>query len=256
MNSSTPYLLSTVTFQELKKRTVQLAVLPWGATEAHNYHLPYGTDNIEAEHIASAAAALAWNAGTDLIVLPVIPFGVNTGQADILLDMNLNPSTQRAILGDLITVLNRQGIQKLLIVNSHGGNDFKAILRELGLQFPEMMLCTCNWFQSLNRSEYFEEPGDHADELETSLMLHIAPETVRPLQIAGTGAEKRPRIQAFREGWAWMERKWSQVTEDTGTGNPHKSTAEKGAAYFEQVTKKMARLMTDIALADRNDLYL
>lgn len=255
MNQSTPYLLSSVTYQELKNRNVQLAVLPWGATEAHNYHLPYGTDNIEAVHIASKAAEIAWNEGTDLVVLPVIPFGVNTGQSDILLDMNLNPSTQRAILFDLITVLNRQGIYKLLIVNSHGGNDFKAILRELGLQFPEMMLCTCNWFQSVKRTDYFEEPGDHADELETSLMLHIAPETVRPLDMAGNGSEKRPRIEAFREGWAWMERKWSQVTEDTGTGNPRKSTPEKGAAYFEAVTLKMARLMTDIARADQGDLY-
>ena len=46
--------------------------------------------------------------GAKLKILPNIPFGVNTGQADITLDMNLNPSTQLAILADIIEVLNRQ----------------------------------------------------------------------------------------------------------------------------------------------------
>ena len=110
---------------------------------------------------------------TEDLVLPTIPFGVNTGQADIKLDMNINPSTQAAILNDIIEVLNRQNIQKLLIVNGHGGNDFKPILRELGLKFPKMFLSYCNWFNSIPKEKYFEHNGDHADEMETSLLLYL-----------------------------------------------------------------------------------
>ncbi len=197
-----PYILAETNWKYVKDATYDVAILPWGATEAHNYHLPYATDNIEATAIASEAARIAWDKGAKVIVLPTIPFGVNTGQADIKLDINIYPSTQLAILSDIIEVLNRQKIYKLLIVNSHGGNDFKQIIRELGLKFPAMFLSTCNWFQSLDKTKYFTEMGDHADEMETSLILHLAPHLVLPLQEAGKAKAKKPIIKEFSEGWA------------------------------------------------------
>lgn len=47
-----PYILAETNWKEIKAQPFQLAILPWGATEAHNYHLPYGTDNYEATYIA------------------------------------------------------------------------------------------------------------------------------------------------------------------------------------------------------------
>ena len=250
-----PYLLSENNWKNIKNENFDLAILPWGATEAHNYHLPYGTDNYEADSIAAESAKIAWEKGAKVIVLPTIPFGVNTGQADILLDINLNPSTQFAIINDIVEVLNRQGIKKLLILNSHGGNDFKTILRELGLKYPEMFLSTSNWFQALDKSKYFDKEGDHADEMETSLLLYLRPDLVRPLEEAGDGNDKKPKIKAFSEGWLWAERKWSQISEDTGVGNPKMGTTEKGKAFFKDITEKMAQAMVDIAAADIEDLY-
>lgn len=250
-----PYILAETNWKHVKDEDYEVAILPWGATEAHNYHLPYATDNIEATAIAGEAARIAWDNGAKIIVLPTIPFGVNTGQADIKLDINLYPSTQQAILSDIIEVLNRQKIYKLLIVNSHGGNDFKQIIRELGLKFPDMFLSTCNWFQAMDKTKYFAEMGDHADEMETSLILHLAPHLVLPLQEAGNGKAKKNKITAFSEGWAWAERKWSQVTEDTGIGDPSFSTKEKGELFFNAITQKMADLMVALAKADKHDLY-
>lgn len=250
-----PYILAETNWKEIKAQPFQLAILPWGATEAHNYHLPYGTDNFEATYIAEKSAEIAWSQGAHPIVLPTIPFGVNTGQPDILLDINLNPTTQLAILRDIITVLNRQGIHKLLILNSHGGNDFKTLLRELGLQFPNMLLVTCNWFQTLDKSLYFENGGDHADEMETSIILHLFPHLVLPLELAGDGAAKKPKIEAFKQGWAWSERKWSQVTADTGIGDPRKSTAEKGAFYLDELTKTLGNFIHELSLIDKSDFY-
>ncbi len=250
-----PYILAETNWKYVKDTHIELAILPWGATEAHNYHMPYGTDIIEADAIAAEAARLAYDAGAKVIVLPTIPFGVNTGQADIKLDMNLNPSTQLAILADLIEVLNRQGIYKLLIVNSHGGNDFKTMLRELGLKFPKMFLCTCNWFQSLDKTLYFENKGDHADEMETSLVMYLAPHLVMPLFEAGNGAEKKHKIKALSEGWAWTERKWSKITADTGVGDPSASSVEKGVKYFTDVTKKLSQLMVNISVCNIDDMY-
>jgi creatinine amidohydrolase len=250
-----PYILAENNWKNIKDSHFDLAILPWGATEAHNYHLPYGTDIIEADHIAAASAKIAWEQGAKVIVLPTIPFGVNTGQADITLDINLNPSTQLAIVSDIVEVLNRQGIYKLLLLNSHGGNDFKPILRELGLKYPAMFLSTCSWFQALDKKLYFSNLGDHADEMETSLILHLAPHLVLPLHEAGNGKEKKNKIPAFREGWVWAERKWSQVTDDTGIGNPALSTAEKGEHYFTDVTNKIGEMLVELAACDINNLY-
>jgi creatinine amidohydrolase len=250
-----PYILAEATWKFIKDAPIDLAVLPWGATEAHNYHLPYGTDVIEADLIAAESARIGWEKGAKVIVLPTIPFGVNTGQSDIRLDINLNPSTQLIILSDIIEVLNRQGIYKLLILNSHGGNDFKTMLRELGLRFPSMFLSTCNWFQALDKSRYFDNDGDHADEMETSLVLHLRPELVLPLNEAGDGREKKMKIRAFTEKWAWAERKWSQISADTGVGNPHASTAAKGEQYFKDVTEKIGGFIFDLSRADTSDMY-
>lgn len=250
-----PYILKEANWKDLQNHRFELAVLPWGATEAHNYHMPYGTDVYEADAVAEEAGRKAWENGANVTILPTVPFGVNTGQSDIYLDMNLNPSTQLAILSDLIEVLDRQGLKKLLIVNSHGGNDFKTALRELGLKFPDMLLFTCNWFQALDKPTYFEEGGDHADELETSLIMHLHPQLVLPLEEAGMGKEKKSVIAGVREKWAWTERKWSQVTEDTGIGNPKKASPEKGRRYFEDVTDKVADLILDICSVHPGELY-
>lgn len=250
-----PYILAENNWKTLKEASFDVAILPWGACEAHNYHLPYGTDIIEADHVAAESARIAWEKGAKVIVLPTIPFGVNTGQADVFLDMNMNPSTQMAILRDVVEVLSRQGIHKLIILNSHGGNDFKTMIRELGLKYPDMFLCSCNWYQALVQSKYFDNKDDHAGEMETSVILHLAPHLVRPLAEAGDGKAKKFKIAAMREGWAWAERKWTQVTKDTGVGDPRKASAEKGARYFKDLTEKVATFFSDVAAADAKNLY-
>jgi len=249
-----PYILAETTWWSVKDTSFEVVVLPWGATEAHNYHLPYATDNIQCEYLAAEAARIAWEQGAKVVVLPIIPFGVNTGQLDVTLDMNLNPSTQLAILRDLVQVLARQGIPKLMLLNGHGGNDFKQMLRQLQAEFPTVFLSTATLFKIVDRNRFFSAPGDHADEMETSAMLHIAPHLVRPLAEAGDGAAKQFRIKALRE-WAWAQREWSQVTADTGSGNPAAATAEKGEAFLRAITQEIGQFLVELAAADPQDLY-
>lgn len=251
-----PYILAENNWKTIKDIKFDVAVLPWGACEAHNYHLPYGTDIIEAEEIAAEGARLACEQNAKVIVLPAIPFGVNTGQFDVLLDMNMNPTTQFAVLRDVIETLNRQGIYKLIILNSHGGNDFKTMIRELGLKFPNMFLSSCDWFKSIDQKEFFVNKDDHAGEMETSLIMHLRPHLVRPLTEAGDGKAKKFRFKAMQEGWAWAERKWMQVTNDTGVGDPREASAEKGERYFKAVTQKVSQFFVEIAKTNKDDFYV
>jgi creatinine amidohydrolase len=249
-----PYVLSEVTWKSVRETAYEIAVLPWGATEAHNYHLPYGTDVFESQAIATEAARLAWGRGALTAVLPTIPFGVNTGQLDIPLTMNMNPSTQMAVLSDIVDALAQQGIPKLVILNGHGGNDFKQMIRELQTM-SELFIATLNWWTILDAKQFFDTPGDHGGELETSLMMHLHGDIVLPLNEAGSGAVNPFNIAAFREGWAWTPRSWLRATEDTGVGDPSRATAAKGAAYFAAVTEKIAGFLVELASIPADRMY-
>lgn len=249
-----PYILSETNWKTVSATPYEVAVLPWGATEAHNYHLPYGTDTLQCDHLAAESARLAWEAGARVIVLPAVPFGVNTGQADIKLCINMNPSTQAAVLGDVARALAPHGVRKLVIFNGHGGNDFRQMIRELQPRV-DLFLCTLNWYKVVEPKQFFEDLGDHAGELETSVMQHLAPSLVLDLSEAGDGHECRSKLAAVREGWAWAPRQWTKVTADTGIGDPKAATAEKGRRYAEAVTQRIAGFLVDLAVADLDDLY-
>ena len=249
-----PWVLRDSTWPVVRDAGYSVAVLPWGATEAHNYHLPYGTDTIETTGVANEAARLAWGAGARVVVLPAIPFGVNTGQLDIPLCMNMNPSTQLAVLRDIVNVVELARIEKLVILNGHGGNDFRQMIRELQ-PGTDLFLCTTNWYQCVDASQYFDVPGDHAGELETSMMQHLAADIVRPLSESGDGDAKRFKVQALREGWAWAPRHWNEVTADTGVGDPRAATAYKGERFFEAVTRQLASFFVELAAADLASMY-
>jgi creatinine amidohydrolase len=247
-------ILQNATWREVRERSFRVAVLPWGATEAHNYHLPYGTDVIEAESIGRLAVTAAATRGAGVILLPAIPFGVQTGQLDIPLCINMNPSTQAAVLRDIIASLEPHGIRALVVLNGHGGNDFKQLIRELQ-PTTRLVLLQVNWYQVLDARKYFDEPGDHGGELETSVMLHVAGDLVRPLDEAGSGAARRPRVQGMRDGWAWTPRRWTQVTDDTGVGDPSRATAAKGERYVADLTRTLADFLVELCAADPEHLY-
>lgn len=250
-----PYLLKETTWKAVQNTKYDIAILPWGATEAHNYHLPYGTDFYLAESVAAEAARKTWDKGHKVIVLPAVPFGVNTGQIGIPLCINMNPSTQLQVLKDILYGLNHHNIRKLVVVNGHGGNHFKQIIRELYESYPDIFVAALNWWEGLDRSEYFTDPGDHADEMETSAMMHLFPHLVLPLEEAGSGTSIPYKIKALREGWVTTQRIWHKATVDTGVGDPKFSTAEKGKRFFEAATDLIAEFLGELAMVSPDEMY-
>jgi creatinine amidohydrolase len=91
--------------------------------------------------------------------------------------------------------------------------------------------------------------------METSIMQYLVPELILPLNEAGEGRDKKFRIKALNENWAWAERKWSQVTTDTGIGDPSKATPEKGEKCYNEIVKKISDFMIELSEADINNMY-
>lgn len=230
-----------------------LAVLPWGATEPHNLHLPYLTDCILSEAIALDAAKQAEEKeGLKIMVLPPVAMGAqNPGQRDLLFCIHYRYETQKAILGDIVASLHHQGIRKMVIVNGHGGNSFKGMIRDLAVDYPDFLIASSEWFTVAPASDYFEEKDDHAGEMETSVMMYYHPEWVN-VKEAGEGKGKPFGVKALNDKVAWVPRNWTKVTTDTGIGDPRKASVEKGKRFAAAVTARYAELFTELV---RQPLY-
>ncbi len=258
---SRPWILSEINYGFVKDFAYEVAVLPMGATEPHNLHLPYGTDTLEAEAIASRACEAAWKRDAKVVMLPPIPYGTETNQAAFPLSINLNPSTLGTIVGDIAASLAGCGIRKLLILNSHGGNDFKPVLRELHNESP-CKFFLCDWFRSLSadvQSEIFDEPGDHAGEMETAMALAFFPELVVRREDGTLGAddgEARPsRFAAVNRGWVTITRPWHLLTTNSGVGNPHPATAEKGQQLMEALVARLSDFLVELSAAEIDETF-
>ncbi len=249
-----PYILHETNYKDLREYRPNVAVLPWGATEAHNFHLPHGTDVIEATAIAERSAQLAHEGGAKVIVLPTIPFGNNEQQLDQVATISFRTSTAAAILTDVARSLSSQGIDRLVILNAHGGNEFKPIVRDVENQF-NMLVVVINFFQIEPKAldEIFDEPGDHAGEMETSLLLHLRPDWVR-IDQAGEGKRLPFALEGLSQSGVWTPRPWSATHPDTGSGNPARATAEKGKRYFENVCGAIAKVLVAISRAKKGEL--
>ncbi len=250
---SRPFILFEANYRQLLDYRPNVAVLPWGATEAHNYHLPHGTDVIEATTLAESAAAAAHAAGAKVLVLPTIPFGNNAQQLDQVATISFRTATAAAVLADVAHSLTTQGIDRLVLLNAHGGNDFKPVVRDVQAQF-RMLIVVVNFWQLVPEAAKatFDDPGDHAGELETSFLLHVRPEWVR-MEQAGEGKTVPFKVDALKQPGVWTPRPWSATHPDTGCGDPSKATAEKGRKYFEAVTGALAQVLVGLSNAKRGE---
>ncbi|TWT95259.1 Creatinine amidohydrolase [Botrimarina colliarenosi] len=248
------HVLLETNYRRLRERPPRVAVLPWGATEAHNLHLPYGTDVLLATGFAEAATERAVAAGAAAVVLPTIPYGNDEQQLDQVCTISLTTTTALALLRDVVRSLAVQAIDRLVIVNAHGGNQFKPLVRDLQPEFGVLIVVADTFAMApAVRDEVFEVAGDHADESETSLLLHTHPELVE-LDEAGEGARLPFAIEGLGQPGVWTPRPWSLCHPDTGSGDPSKATAEKGVRCFEAVVDALARVIGDLSAAEPGDL--
>ena len=247
-----PWVLSEVTYRYVKDHPYEVALLPLGATEPHNLHLPYGTDCFEATTLGERLCRSAHEQGASIALLPTIPYGTETNMRRFPLAMNINPSTLYQIVTDLVHSLSLAGIRKLVMLNSHGGNELKPLMRELYGQ-TDVHLFLCNWYQILGDEydEIFTHRDDHAGEMETSFMLAFHGDLVAFNEdgslAADAGSPRPTRFEAIERKSVSIARPWHLLTTNTGCGNPHEATAAKGEQLMHRLEERLVPFLVQLS---------
>jgi creatinine amidohydrolase len=250
-------ILAEQTHAFVREQRWQAAVLPFGATEPHNLHMPYGTDTFQVQTLAERACEQAYQAGARVALLPTIPYGVNTNHLKVpgALVCSVTPTTLLHLLTDLVDSLERQGVRKLVLLNGHGGNELKPLTRELHHR-TSVFLCVCDWYRMAADlyPSLFERPGEHADEVETSLGLAFFPEMMHP-ELADNGAARPSRFEAINRGWVSITRPWHLVSASTGLGDPSAATADKGRRLMDALVERLAAFLVELAASPLDETF-
>jgi creatinine amidohydrolase len=119
-----------------------------------------------------------------------------------------------------------------------------------------MFLCVCDWYR-MAADQYpriFVKPGEHADEVETSLGLAYFPELMKP-ELADDGAAKPTRFEAINKGWVTITRPWHLVSQNTGVGDPSAATADKGRALMEVVVERLSAFLVQLCATPMDETF-
>lgn len=257
-HTARPHIVYEATYRQLLDLKPNLAVLPWGATEGHNYHLPHGTDIIEATSLGEAAVTAANEQGARCAMLPCVPFGNNNTQLTQVATITMRSSTQQALLMDVAESLLKQGIERLVVLNFHGGNEFKPMIRDVMLTHPIFIAQVNGYSIAPQVTDLLDRPGgDHADEFETSLIMHLAPDWVAPLDTAHDGSVTESKLPRFSSTpGVWGPRNWKAFSESTGYGDPAKATAAKGKRMFDMLVNALTPVLVELSQAADGDFPL
>ncbi len=255
-----PWKLAETNYGAVKHLRYEVAVLPFGATEPHNLHLPYGIDTLEGDTVGEKICEAAWDRGAKVVLLPTVPYGTQTNQMKFPLAMNLNPSTLGLVVRDLVESLVAHGIRKIVVLNSHGGNEFKSVLRELYGKTPAHLFL-CNWYTVFHDvyHELFIERDDHAGEMETSFALAYFPELVARnpdgTLTADEGRAAQTRFEAINRGWVSITRPWHLLTTNAGVTNPHAAAAEKGRRMMDLLVERLSQFLVELSAAEIDERF-
>ncbi len=215
-----------------------IAILPVGAVEQHGPHLPLLTDTTLAAGVARRIA----EAVEDALLLPAIAYGDAWTAEGWAGTLSLSPDTLRATVTDLGRGLHRMGVRGLVTINGHFGNRepialAARTLSELGLpvlhlDYPHLEALAAQHMESEPAGPGFY----HADEVETSMMLALAPESVR-LDRA------QPEYPAFPALFGSEPMKLSTFNRSGVFGDPRPATAAKGEALIAGIAAESVRLI-------------
>jgi creatinine amidohydrolase len=254
------FILAETNYAYTKANPYEVAVLPLGATEPHNLHLPYGTDTIEGTIVGERICAAAHKRGAKVVLLPTVPYGTETNMHRLPLAINVDPTTLFRFVTDIIKSCLQSGVRKIVLFNSHGGNEMKPLLRELADKI-DGHLFLCNWYTVLQDlyTELFEHADDHAGEMETSFILathpHLVAKTSAGKLAADDGTTAKTRFEAINRGWVSITRPWHLLTTNTGSGYPHAASPEKAEKMLSLLEERLGTFLAELSAAKIDERF-
>lgn len=213
----------------------QVALLPVGSTEQHGPHLPLGTDWLTAQEIARRASARGgW------LILPTVPVGVSEHHRQFWGTLWVPPEVLRDYVMGVARALASHGLRKLVFVNGHGGNT--AALEEAArrLRQERIYAFVYVWWRAVAEviAQVIEGSGSHAGELETAVMLAIAPELVRPERYREAAERSAPewgkRVEGVEVGFDTLD-----FSQSGCIGDPGRATVEKGERVLAAAAERL-----------------
>ncbi|MGO9612272.1 MAG: creatininase family protein [Dissulfurispiraceae bacterium] len=233
-------LLENVTMKEFKTylRQTKTIVFPFGTIEEHGDHLPLNTDSLIIQEVLKLAAKKR-----RFFLAPIIHFGVCTTTRDHPGTISITPASLRHLSVDLVTEAYKKGLRNFLLISGHGGSLHMSALKESAEALVEKMAdikmavfspYEISWKEL---SAITETANDsHAGELETSMVLYLAPELVKGR--ASEGYPKIPRPFVTREKVKfWPGGVW---------GNPRKASVKKGEMAIKIMVDKIVEILGEI----------
>jgi creatinine amidohydrolase len=235
-----PLLMPTSTTEDIRARRAAVAILPIGSFEQHSPYLPLITDTLVACAISQAVAD-----AYPLLHLPPVTISCSHEHAAWPGTVSISARTLQVVITDIRQSLQQSGVNKLVLINGHGGNYvLRNIVQEAAVEGPCMALYPggSDWARARTAANMATNNHEdmHAGELETSILLHTCPELVRNgYRDADHLANERPGL---------LTAGMSAYTSSGVIGRPSLSTATKGKAALISLVESFAaclRLLDD-----------
>lgn len=234
------YILENITMQEFKQylKKTKTIVFPFGTIEEHGKHLPLNTDALIIQEALKRAAKKK-----RFFLAPIVYYGVCTTTKDHPGTISISPATLRSLSSDIVTEAYKKGLRNFVLISGHGGSLHMSALKETaeilvenlkGIKIAVLTPYDVLWKEL---SEIADTKNDsHAGELETSMMLYLAPKLVK-----GRSPEEYPEIPKpftmkdkvkYWPGGVW--------------GNPKKASVKKGKKAVDLIVYKVVEVLDSI----------
>ncbi|CAN5695654.1 creatininase family protein [soil metagenome] len=254
------YQFDELTWPEVNEAVAmgKIPIIPTGAVEQHGHHLPLKVDHLCATAVATEAARLRPELS---LVLPPVSYGYVHHVMDFPGSINIHFEHFIQYVLDICKSLAYHGFKKMIIVNGHGSNHplCELVARRLVVE-TDATCAFCSWWQMLRVNPEFEAkwresvfPGGcaHACELETSMLMHLSPESVRMDKIKNELSKtnelgsKYTWTDLFASGPMGLVEWTSQYTDSGVIGEAEKATAAKGKMCLEEAGRNLATFVAE-----------
>jgi len=202
--------------------------IPVGTCEQHGRHLPLGSDTLIVEHLADELSA-----EFGLLRAPTLEYGVNVDtERGFPGNASLRKKTLHRMLNDLLDTWESTGVKEFILLTAHEHDPHQEALATVTTRAARVRVVD---IFAVNFRDLLEGQTDpmHGDEVDTSLLLYLAPHLVR-MDLAEDYMMSRDELRRYRRGWLKIPRGSSG-----SIGRPTLATAAKGAAIYERIRDKV-----------------